>query len=159
MQEMFKTCKAGTCLIDLLKWWLHHDATSSHVKTFPQHSLKPRKSQRVLPDLLQQLHDTVLSPQYAVPEDLAYFGSTCFSLCMTRFVARVDQIASQPNLEAVVQMLFQAFKPSGLRVYHSMQNVLVYLQPLCQASHTTCLVYHVLRICFTLSISSQSAVC
>ena len=101
MQAVLKLCKPGPCLIDLLKWWLNHDARPPPAKASPQHSLKPRKSPRLLSDLLRYLHDTVLNPEYAVPEDLSYFGSPCFSLCMKRFEARVYEIARETEVGEV----------------------------------------------------------
>ena len=94
MQACFKQYKAGRCMINLLKWMLDYwQQTCSNTlaeETFSQHGIRPRDAQLSMSKLFDYIFGTVLDPQSAAPEDMAYFGSFCFQPCMQHFKSRVD---------------------------------------------------------------------
>ena len=79
-------------MIDLLKWTLDYgQQTYSNTlaeQTFPQHGIRPH--QLPVPKLLEYVCGTVLDPQTAAAEDMAYFGSFCFQPCMQHFKSRIE---------------------------------------------------------------------
>ena len=104
MQACFKQFKAGRCMIDLLKWMLlYGQQTCSKTvaeQTFPQYGSRPRDAQLSVPKLLEYVCETVLDPQSAAPEDMAYFGSVCFQPCVQIFKSRVDTAEYQGVVNA-----------------------------------------------------------
>ena len=106
MQACFQEYKAGKTLTDLLKWRL----TYVGEELCPQHGLTPKDTLHLIPNMLQYLHGTVLNPDLAAPEDMAYFGSTCYQLCMQYFKLCVAELVKSDYLNIVEAVRdFQGF--------------------------------------------------
>ena len=106
IQACFKRFKAGRCIIDLFKWTIAYAGQTCNntvdEQTFHQHGIRPRDAQLSVPKLLEYVGGTVLDPQSAAPEDMAYFGSVCFQPCMQLFKSRVDTVQLCPGYQELL---------------------------------------------------------
>ena len=96
MQACYQECKAGQTLTDLLKWRLAYVGKEPCL----QHG-SSQGTMHLIPNMLQYLHGTVLNPDLAAPEDMAYFGSTCYQLCMQYFELYVAELVNSDYLDIV----------------------------------------------------------
>ena len=81
LQACFREHQAGRHLVNLCKWWLDCEG-----KAEPQAGLETSSPAIFVKELLHYLQETVLNPQFAAPEDLTYFGTTCFVSSMRHFI-------------------------------------------------------------------------
>ena len=73
-------------------------------------------------ELLHYLQETVLNPQFAAPEDLTYFGTTCFDSCVQQFAVRAMVMERDGTLDNVMEELADG---RGLSVFATCAGVCV----------------------------------
>lgn len=82
----------------LIQWWLHYDVNCFSRDSSCQNNQKSIDPSDSLLHLMQSLVDTtLLSSESALPDDLAYFGSTCFQDCMLHFSNHATHLSEQSN--------------------------------------------------------------
>lgn len=69
----------------LIQWWLRYDADYCNPDSSHQVGHRALDPPVSLLCLMQSLVETSLLSESALPNDLAYFGSTCFQDCMQQF--------------------------------------------------------------------------
>lgn len=100
-------------------------------------------------ELLNYAQQTFLDPDVADPEDLAYFGSTCFGVCMQHLAARAAHL---PKESCSTTVLWQE---GGLAVFAQCAGTLCLLQLCCQSCQRHCPALHM----YSMTCPEQRCAC